>query len=143
MPALRVQIPQVFALYDLDRSGQLTLEEIDENAHAMVQRGDIEKKLDRDERVTEKSNAEKSFLERQKTEASKRAEAVGKERKEQVDAADKAKKAANAGAATPEEFKAVVLRRYGNLYRAWRMMMAEDFVFCNFYSNLWLIFGKL
>merc|ERR1719247_3357138 len=60
------------------------------------------------------------------TEASKRAAAVGKEQKAQVEAAEKARKAADAGASTPAELKALLLRRYGNLFRAWKVVLDED-----------------
>merc|ERR1719316_1615439 len=55
------------------------------------------------------------------TESQRRAAAQGKQKRKAVEEEAAARAAADIGAHTFEEFKAVLQRKYGNLLRAWTM----------------------
>merc|ERR1719353_2089197 len=110
---------RVYKLLDFDRGGSITLEEIDEKAYEAMQRGDDELGLDVEAPDSGKKKTEMSFLERQKTSTSRRADAEGKARWTQIEEAAAAAAAADIGATNFAEFKAALGRKYGNLYRGW------------------------
>merc|ERR1719478_408746 len=77
---------RVYKLLDFDRGGSITLEEIDPKAFAAMQRGDDELGLDVEEPTSgNKKKSDLSFLERQKTQLSRRMEAEGKARRKEIE----------------------------------------------------------
>jgi len=116
---------RVFRLYDIDGGGAINLEEIDPKAYAAMLRGDDLLGLDVEEEGAQKKS-EMSFLDRQKTNAAKRQEAIGKATRKELEDAEAAEKAKSMGASTLAAFKKQLVLKYGNLLRAWKSSLDAD-----------------
>merc|ERR1719421_1527418 len=117
---------RVYGLLDYDKSGFISLEEIDIKAAQAMDRGDDELGLDVEEDRGDWRN--KTFAERQAggTAAARRTEKVGRAHRLAVDAEQAAAKAKDAGAYTVQDMKDMLTRKYGNLLRAWKYGLDLD-----------------
>merc|ERR1719174_1056400 len=107
------QAEKIFKLFDLDRSGNIALEEIDEEAMRAVARGDVELGLDL--MVHDNSDG--------KTMAQRRKEALMKAQRDEQAALIAAEKAMDIRASDKAGFVSELKRKFGNLYRAWSLAM--------------------
>jgi Ca2+-binding EF-hand superfamily protein len=112
---------RVYRLLDFDRSGFVTIEEVDHQAALDMERGDDLLGLD-----VIASDDHGDSLKRRKTLQQKRNEALGAAKRKELEARAAETKRRNVGATTPEEFKAALTRKYGNLLRAWRKGLDLD-----------------
>merc|ERR1719421_2729183 len=104
---------KVYRLLDYDKSGFISLEEIDEKAAQGMERGDDLLGLDVGH-VKHENWEEMSFIDRQKTEAQRRSEAQGKQRRDALEAAEAEARAKDIAADTLDELKVQLTRKYGN-----------------------------
>merc|ERR1719353_465222 len=113
---------KIFEYLDADHSGFVSLDEIDEEAVEMLLRGDLELGLDIKVTIDMK---EMSFEERQDF-AARRANAIGKQQRKNAEEDEKRKKAADSRATTLADLKKQLKVIYGNLWRAWKVVLDLD-----------------
>ena len=120
-PQPRKNAKKIFAFLDYDHSGFLTLEELDPHAYDCIMRGD-DVIFGDDCDAHKKGPLSMSFYERQSNHPIYvRKAASGKHRKAALEEADRARKKALMGAQNLDGFKAALVRKYGNLFRAWKL----------------------
>merc|ERR1719191_2661600 len=117
---------KLFKWFDFNHSGDITLEEIDPMAYLQMQRGDHELGLLVNEHEEPRKKTEMTFWERSTTECSRRYAASGKAAKEAIEAAAAAAAGSDIGASSLAGFKGMLMRRYGNVFRAWKDVLDTD-----------------
>jgi Ca2+-binding EF-hand superfamily protein len=111
---------KVFSWLDYDHSGNVSLEEIDGDAYEAMERGDD--LLGLDVQVDTRRKSEMTFEERSMV-ANRRNQALGKAKKEKLEKERKARQAQDMAASDLKSFRAALIRKYGNLLRAWHISL--------------------
>jgi hypothetical protein len=122
---LDVDAEVLFGYLDYDRSGFITLEEVDQKAFEAYLRGDDV--LGLDVGGSTKPKSELTFFERQAMQSTnRRRQALGKQERQRVETIIKKRREANIGASDLEGFQAALIRKHGNILRAWKEALDVD-----------------
>merc|ERR1719482_221024 len=116
---------KVFTWLDYDNSGNVSLAEIDGDAYEAMERGDDLLGLDVADPLESKKMSELTFDERSAL-ANRRNQALGMAKKEQLEKERKARQAKDLAASDLKSFRAALIRKYGNLLRAWHIGLDTD-----------------
>merc|ERR1740117_1493840 len=109
----------VFSWLDYDKSGFITLEEIDRRAYEAMMRGDDELGLDIPQKKKDLSHM--TFDERQRNTGSDvRRQAMGRKERRRVERINQIRRELNVGPADLNGFQHALIRKYGNIMRAWK-----------------------
>jgi Ca2+-binding EF-hand superfamily protein len=123
---LDVDTEVLFGYLDYDRSGFITLEEVDQKAFEAMMRGDDLLGLDGVTGST-KPKSELTFFERQAMQSTnQRRQAIGKQERKRVETIIRKRREANIGASDLEGFQTALVRKHGNILRAWKEVLDVD-----------------
>merc|ERR1719421_582537 len=114
---------QLYDYLDYDRSGFITLAEIDQEAYEALLRGDDEFDVALDVPKT-KNMKTLDFFERQRSQTTdRRRQAIGRKERRRVERIIKERREANVGASNLDGFQKALVRKHGNIMRAWKESM--------------------